>query len=56
MYDSKNFIYIMTVLECIEKIFLYTQDFDDPDEFFEANDQMHFNASQILLLVIGEEV
>lgn len=39
MYDSKNFIYVMTVLECIEKVFLYSQDFDNPDEFFEANDQ-----------------
>ena len=56
MYEKKNFTYVMTILESIEKIFLYTGSFKDPDSFFEANEQMNFNASQILLLVIGEEV
>jgi uncharacterized protein with HEPN domain len=56
MYEKKNFTYIMTILESIEKIFLYTESFSDPDSFFGANEQMNFNASQILLLVIGEEV
>jgi uncharacterized protein with HEPN domain len=56
MYEKKNFTYIMTILESIEKIFLYTESFKDPDSFLEANEQMNFNASQILLLVIGEEV
>jgi len=56
MYEKKNFTYIMTILESIEKIFLYTESFEDPDRFFEANEQINFNASQILLLVIGEEV
>lgn len=46
----------MTIPESVEKIFLYTESFKDPDSFFEANEQMNFNASQILLLVIGEEV
>ena len=46
----------MTILESIEKIFLYSESFKDPDSFFEANEQMNFNASQVLLLVIGEEV
>ena len=56
MYEKKNFTYIMTILESIEKILLYTKSFSDPDSFFGANEQMNFNASQILLLVIGEEV
>lgn len=56
MYEKRNFTYIMTILESIEKIFLYTKSFNDPDSFFAANEQMNFNASQILLLVIGEEV
>jgi len=56
MYEKKNFTYIMTILESVEKIFLYTESFKDPDSFFEANEQMNFNASQVLLLVIGEEV
>ena len=55
MYEKKNFTYILTILEAIEKIYLYTKDFKEADEFYQANDQMNFNACQILLLVIGEE-
>lgn len=55
MFDRKNFTYILTILEAIEKIYLYTDEFADPEEFFEANDQLQFNGCQILLLVIGEE-
>jgi len=55
MYEKKNFTYILTMLETIEKIYLYTKNFQDADEFYQANDQMNFNACQILLLVIGEE-
>jgi len=55
MYEKKNFTYILTIPEAIEKIDLYASDFQDADAFYEANDQMNFNASQILLLVIGEE-
>lgn len=56
MYEKKNFIHIMTILESIEKASLYSQSFENPDSFFDANDQMNFNACQTLLLVIGEEV
>ncbi|MGB3618013.1 MAG: HepT-like ribonuclease domain-containing protein [Catalinimonas sp.] len=55
MYEKKNLTHILTILESIEKIDLYTRDFEDADVFFERNDQMHFNACQALLLVIGEE-
>ncbi len=55
MYEKKNFTYILTVLEAIEKINLYSSEFNDADDFFQANEQMNFNACQILLLVIGEE-
>lgn len=55
MYEKKNFTYILTILEAIEKIYLYTKAFQDADEFYQANDQMNFNACQALLLVIGEE-
>lgn len=55
MYEKRNFTYVLTILEAIEKIFLYSKDFKDADEFYQANDQMNFNACQILLLVIGEE-
>ena len=55
MYEKRNFTYILTMLEAIEKIFLYTKNIDDADDFYEINEQMNFNACQILLLIIGEE-
>ncbi len=55
MYEKKNLTYILTSLEAIEKVDIYTRDFVDAIAFFEANDQMNFNACQTLLLVIGEE-
>ena len=55
MYEKKNFTYILTILESIEKLYIYTKDIDNADEFYAQNEQMNFNACQILLLVIGEE-
>ena len=55
MYDKKNLTYILTILESIEKIYIYAQDIRGADEFYTKNDQMNFNACQILLLVIGED-
>ena len=55
MYEKKNFTYILTILESIEKIDIYTKNVKDADQFYTENEQMNFNACQILLLVIGEE-
>ena len=55
MFDSKNMLYILTILEAIEKIFYYSQDYDDAELFFYADKQLHFNASVNLLIAIGEE-
>jgi len=55
MYEKKNFTYILTILESIEKIFIYSKDFKNADELYTNNEQMNFNACQALLLVIGEE-
>ncbi len=55
MYSDTNLIYILTVLEAIEKLKIYVKDFDNALEFWEAEDQLYFNASSNLLLVIGEE-
>lgn len=55
MYSRKNLVYIFTILECIEKIFIYSNDCNDEVEFFEKNNQMNFNACYGLLLVVGEE-
>ena len=55
MYERKNFTYILTILESIEKIYIYTKGMESAEEFYTQNEQMNFNACQILLLVIGEE-
>ena len=55
MYSDKNLIYILTVLEAIEKLYIYTDNFSDAHSFWQANDQLNFNASSNLLLAIGEE-
>ena len=56
MYNKKNITYVLTILEAIEKILIYTERFETAEEFFESNDQLEFNACQTLLLVIGEEI
>ena len=55
MYNLNNLSYICTMLECIEKVFLYSSPFDNVEDFIWANDQQNYNASWGLLLVIGEE-
>lgn len=55
MYSKDNFIYIITILESIEKCFIYTEDITNSNDFFGANDQLNFNATQLLLMTIGEE-
>jgi uncharacterized protein with HEPN domain len=55
MFDSKNLIYILTILEAIEKIFFYSKSFQDEEEFYYANKQLYFNATINLLIAIGEE-
>ena len=55
MYNSKNLSAVCTMLECIEKVFIYSQPFNHVDDFVWANDQQNYNASWGLLLAIGEE-
>lgn len=55
MFDSKNLIYILTILEAIEKITIYSQKFDDAEVFYRADKQLYFNATVNLLIAIGEE-
>lgn len=56
MYSAKNLSYICTMLECIEKIFLYSGSFNNVEDFIWANNQQNYNASWALLLTIGEEI
>ena len=55
MYSDNNLIYIFTILESIEKIHIYTNEFSDEEAFYSANEQMNFNATVSLLIAIGEE-
>jgi len=55
MFDSRNMLYILTILEAIEKIFLYCDSFQNEEQFYYANKQLNFNATVNLLIAIGEE-
>lgn len=55
MFNSKNVLYILTMLEAIEKIFIYSSGFEDEEEFYFGNKQLNFNATVNLLIAIGEE-
>lgn len=55
MSDDKNLLFILSILESIEKITIYSGEFKNEDEFLWAFDQINFNASLNLLLAIGEE-
>lgn len=55
MFNSKNTLHILTILEAIEKIFIYSDEFKDEEEFYFANKQLNFNATVNLLIAIGEE-
>jgi len=43
---------LLSLLEAIEKIKLYSQDFDDADTFY--HDQKSFDATMMQFIVIGE--
>jgi uncharacterized protein with HEPN domain len=55
LYSNKNILHLLTILESIEKILLYTSDFETKESFYIADDQMNYNAVCHLLLAIGEE-
>ncbi|MFM7458345.1 MAG: DUF86 domain-containing protein [bacterium] len=53
---NKNLISSLTILEAIEKIFIYSREYQSYGDFLWANDQKDFNATANLLIAIGEEV
>jgi uncharacterized protein with HEPN domain len=52
---KNDLLYLLRILEAIEKIVLYSNHFEDPLHFFDVNDGKEFNACMMLLSVIGEE-
>jgi len=55
MYSEKNLIYIFTMLECIEKTWIYTNKFTNPSDLIYSNEQIELNATISLFIAIGEE-
>ena len=45
MYSTKNVAYLLTSLEAIEKLLIYTDGIDNPIDFLESQDQLIYNAS-----------
>jgi uncharacterized protein with HEPN domain len=54
--EKNDLMYLLNILECIGKIWKYTEETNDAEELFELNDQMNLNASLTLLTNIGENV
>lgn len=55
MFSENNLLYILTILEAIEKIKIYTAKYDKANDFMWDDHQRNFNASVNLLIAIGEE-
>lgn len=53
---KNDLMYLLNILESIEKIILYSKDCSDAEIFYELNDQLNFNASLNLFINIGENV
>lgn len=51
-----DLMYLLNILESIEKILLYSKDCNDAETFYELNDQLNFNASLNLFANIGENI
>ncbi len=56
MYSVKNVAYILTSLEAIEKIKIYTRDIKNAEDLFDRDDQLIYNACLTLLMTLGEEI
>lgn len=53
---KNDLMYLLNILECIEKIILYSADCSDAEAFYENNEQMNFNATLNLLANMGETI
>jgi uncharacterized protein with HEPN domain len=53
---ENNLVYFLTILESAGKLGLYSRGFSNARDFFHASDQLHFNASLLLLSTIGDQI
>jgi uncharacterized protein with HEPN domain len=58
MLKDKNndLLYLLSIIESVEKMMLYSKDSKTAESFFDINEQINFNATLILLMHIGETV
>ena len=54
--EKNDLLYLLNILEYIGKIWKYTENVKDAEEFYNLNEQMNLNASLTLLANIGENV
>ena len=54
-FSDKNALYLLTILEAIQKIKIYSEGYTTSEELFNAKEQMAYNGICHLLLAIGEE-
>lgn len=52
---KNDLLYLLRILESAEKIILYSDIYDNPSDFFSANDQKDFNGCLNLVAQIGEQ-
>jgi len=53
--DKHNdLLHLLTLLESLEKILVFSQEADDAESFYRLNDQLNFNAVLNLLAHTGE--
>ncbi len=53
---QNDLLYLLNILESIEKIKIYSDETGTAEDFYYANDQINFNATLNLLANIGENV
>ena len=58
MLKDKNndLLYLLSIIESVEKVLLYSKDINSAVSFFDINEQINFNATLTLLMHIGETV
>ncbi len=56
MSSNNQILYIISALAASEKAMYYAKKYVSSNIFFEASDQMPFNATLTLLMAVGEEI
>ena len=55
-HKDNDLLPLLSMIESLEKVMLYSKDADSAESFFEYNEQINFNATLTLLMHIGETV